>query len=385
MPFAAAAAPAWTGHAWRFLAWCGVLAGAAWGGLPGLAAAAVCGGALAWWAGPGASKAQAPAPLKTRPAMGDEADDLAGDAAGMVCRVAPVWSRQLQVTRGAADEGMNHLLSAFSSMSDVLGTLTDALENFQPAAAAGAVGEAIAGQHEALDKLLAPLQRAFAQRDALLVQLGECTRSVARLQQLSKEAREIGRHTRLVSFNANIEAHRGSRGHGQDGGSQQVAAELRVVSERVVAICNRMDLELASLSGSATAAHREGLLHDTAADELKLEVEQRAREALQALLSGLGASTQGAGQLREASRDLRFRLDEAFTHFQFGDRVAQMLDILAKDMQALTEHLRRTPHPAAGEAQAWLKRLEASYTMEEQRSHHHGNQHVDRGSEVEFF
>ena len=45
----------------------------------------------------------------------------------------------------------------------------------------------------------------------------------------------------------------------------------------------------------------------------------------------------------------------------------------------------QNPHPPATEAAQWLARLEASYTMEEQRSEHHGNVHVDRGSEVEFF
>ena len=38
--------------------------------------------------------------------------------------------------------------------------------------------------------------------------------------------------------------------------------------------------------------------------------------------------------------------------------------------------------PVAAE---WLVALEASYTMEEQRSHHHGNVHVDVSTGVEFF
>ena len=37
------------------------------------------------------------------------------------------------------------------------------------------------------------------------------------------------------------------------------------------------------------------------------------------------------------------------------------------------------------DAAEWLVALEASYTMEEQRSHHHGNVHVDVSTGVEFF
>jgi methyl-accepting chemotaxis protein len=383
--------------AWLALALVGL---AAWqGGVYGTTGALLAAAPLVWWVGrgvapPGAAgrTAAAGAAMGAGPAQPVSGvvvtDDETGDAGAMVRRVAPVWSRQLMVTREVSEGGMSQLLSAFSSMSDVLGTLTDSLENFQPAAAPGAVGEAIEAQRPALDALLQPLQRAFEQRDALLARLGDCKQAVGRLQQLSKEAREIGRHTRLVSFNANIEAHRGGmggHGKGNEGGSQQVAAEVRVLAERVTAICNRMDLELGALSGAVGEAHRDGLLHDTSAEELRLETEQRARQAVQALLSSLGAAVHGAGNLREAGRELRHRLDDVFTHFQFGDRVAQMMEILAKDMTGLTEHLRLHPQPAPGDAQAWLKRLEASYTMEEQRSHHHGNQHVDRGSEVEFF
>ena len=74
------------------------------------------------------------------------------------------------------------------------------------------------------------------------------------------------------------------------------------------------------------------------------------------------------------------------------------------------ESITRTPHPASSNHWAYqpirkaelpkvanpawsrneidrfvLAKLEASYTMEEQRSQHHGNVHIDRGSEIEFF
>ena len=36
-------------------------------------------------------------------------------------------------------------------------------------------------------------------------------------------------------------------------------------------------------------------------------------------------------------------------------------------------------------AARWLEALEAAYTMEEQRSGHHGNVHVQQSAGVEFF
>ena len=72
-------------------------------------------------------------------------------------------------------------------------------------------------------------------------------------------------------------------------------------------------------------------------------------------------------------------------HFQFGDRLSQMLDIVAKDMQNFARWVAANPYATQSDAAEWLANLEASYTMEEQRSQHHGNVHIDRGSEIEFF
>jgi hypothetical protein len=73
-------------------------------------------------------------------------------------------------------------------------------------------------------------------------------------------------------------------------------------------------------------------------------------------------------------------------HFQFGDRVSQMLDIVANDMiRTSPAGWPPTRYATQTDAAEWLAALEASYTMDEQRAQHHGNVHVDRGSEIEFF
>jgi hypothetical protein len=78
-------------------------------------------------------------------------------------------------------------------------------------------------------------------------------------------------------------------------------------------------------------------------------------------------------------------MEQMFTHFQFGDRVEQMLDIIAKDMTRFVVWSRDNPEATALDVQNWLKQLEKSYTMSEQRSQHHGTEHVNVGSQVDFF
>ena len=371
------------------------LAASAWQGGGVGVVGALAAAAVLWWvlsqrAASGDAQGALPETPEALPqASTDYIDPERDHGPGVMLRqVVPVWSRQLLVTRTAGDDGMGQLLGAFASISETLDQLTRQLESFQPSAEPGALASAIAEQRPALDALVTPMTRAFAQRDALVSQLGDCATAVGRLQRLSKEAREVGRHTRLVAFNASIEANRGQRGpvagH-HDGGSQQVAAEVRTLAERITSLCDQMDEHLGVMATATTQGHRDGLLNDTTPDELALEIELRARQALEAMMASLGAAMQGSAEVHQTGAALRGQLDEAFTHFQFGDRLAQMLQIIGDDMAAFAEWSAAHPASTLADAQAWLAALEKKYTMDEQRAEHHGVQNVDRGTEVEFF
>jgi methyl-accepting chemotaxis protein len=92
-----------------------------------------------------------------------------------------------------------------------------------------------------------------------------------------------------------------------------------------------------------------------------------------------------SGDVKAAAETLSQQIDETFVHFQFGDRLSQMLSIVGNDMQQLRPLGGPPPARHAERRRRVAGTLEASYTMEEQRAQHHGNVHVDRGSEIEFF
>lgn len=303
----------------------------------------------------------------------------------MVSTVVPVWSRQLEVTREAAADGLSNILEHFSQMSNSLQTLVDDIQSCAVQAEPGAVDQAVRRESPALDALLAASRRAFDQRDAVVGQLGRCADALAELQQLAKQTREIARHTRLVAFNASIEANRGRTGSQADSGSQAVATELRNVATRMAEAGERVDQVVAALLGDIRKARREGEIGDCSDEELRLELDLKAREALSALLGGLGSSLQGSQTVQQASRELQDQLEAVFVNFQFGDRVSQMLSIVGNDMDHFTRWVADNPGATAADAASWLAALEASYTMDEQRSTHHGNVVVDKSAGVEFF
>lgn len=350
--------------------------GAWFGGLAGLG-----GAALAVLAGAGLFGSRVPATAVAQPVAPGPTGRHGAEV--MVAQVVPVWSRQMEVTREAANDGLAQLLQSFGEIAGTLGQLTGKLDGFSVTARPGAADEAIRLEQPALERLCATSERAFAQRDAAVATLTGTRDGLAQLRQLAKQAREVARHTRLVAFNASIEANR--QRSAIEGGSQAVASELRTLAGRMATIGEGLEHQVVALSAVVDKACRRGMAEETGPDELRMEVQLRAREALHAMLGALGASLQGSSDVHAAGQALRDQIDSAFVHFQFGDRVSQMMSIVANDMSNFARWVSANPLATQSDAAEWLATLEASYTMEEQRSHHHGNVHVERDTGVEFF
>lgn len=376
--------------AWRRIAaTAAALAGGAlaWqGGPAGLAGAATAGLALPWLLLMRSSGAAAPA------AAAAEEPRVSGGRVGaevMVSQVVPVWSRQLDTTRDAAVASIGQLLENFAAMSETVDQVTQGLTRFAPALDDDPIGGALDRADGPLAALLAPSQRAFAQRDAAVAELGACAAATAELQQLGRQAREIGKHTRLVAFNAAIEANRGAAGQpAGDGSALAVAHETRMLAERMAQVGEQIVRVVGRLEASLSAERLAAEFHDTTHEELRHELALAARQSLSGLLGGVGGlagALQAAGTLHAAGQQLREQVDAQFVHFQFGDRLSQMLNIVGSDMQNFARWVAMNPYATQSDAAEWLANLEASYTMDEQRAQHHGNVHIDRGSEVEFF
>lgn len=301
----------------------------------------------------------------------------------MVCQVVPVWGKQLEITRAAANDGLGQLLEGFTQLTGTLDQVEQSLDSFQPTLHGDSLSPAMDTAHGPLAALLAPSTRAFAQRDAAVAELARCADATGELRQLARQAREVGKHTRLVAFNASIEANRA--GQGAEAGALAVAHETRMLADRMSGIGEQVDKLVSRLESTLSAERLRSEFSDTTADELRLELQLRAREALQSMVGALGGAMGGTGELQAASQQLRAQLDELFVHFQFGDRLNQMLAIVCTDMQNFARWVGANPYATQSDAAEWLANLETSYTMEEQRSQHHGNVHIDRGSEIEFF
>ncbi|MFN7725539.1 MAG: hypothetical protein ACK5QH_10740 [Rubrivivax sp.] len=351
-----------------------------------LTAGAALGATLTWrlaaWAEP---ELASDAPAGAAPLQRPPQDDTARQGIDlMVTQIVPVWERQLLASREAAEQGLAKLLESFAGISSAADEVTARLS--QAASGLSLNGEQM-HEHPALVALHSASRRAFQERDAAYAVLARSASQLQALQQLTTQFKELARHTRLVAFNSSIESQR--KGQGPAGltanGAQAVSLEIRTVSTQMAEAAEKLDVIGSTLLREVGLAHREGEVHRTGDEALRLELELRAGEALQALGGEIGQTLAGSGALAAVSEQLGAQITEAYTHFQFGDRLSQMLAILASDMNQLTQWVKTHPVATRQDAAQWLEALERSYTMEEQRSEHHGNVHVSQSTGVDFF
>lgn len=303
------------------------------------------------------------------------------DGAGtMVGQVVPVWQQQVQLARQQASAGAHRVQHGFGQIADALVMLAQRITHAPLSASPGALDAALAGDgpaHAALQQLLAASQRAFAQRDAAVAQLAHCSQALQALRQLGREAQELGKHTRLVAFNALIEAQRVSQGN--DGGSQAIANETRMLAQRMADVGAQVGQLVARLDSTLAPELAHGETADTSPDELRQELALRARTALASLVGAISGELRHGTDIQAAANTLGQQVQATRAALGFASPLEQMLDNVSADMRRFAGWVPANPDATQGDAADWLARLEASYTLPAQRAQHHGNLHIDVG------
>lgn len=349
-----------------------------------LAAAAVAGGlvALLMRGGPFAAFSAAG---RGAPSLYDNSTRSAGGAGTVLLagQVVPVWQRQLEASRAEADKGLSGLLESFNQLSAGLSTAVEAAGQSQAATlGAGAADDFVDRHQDLIDRLLVPVQSLRSVRDEVQAELKLLSELMQTFRRTGKDLDSLARHGRLVAMNASIEANRAGQ---SQGGFGAVAREVLDLASHTGGNAQHL-LERLGEAERRLGALRSRLELDTDnAETLSIALRQHARAIVTALVGDLGDALAGSRELSETSQRLQAALDNVFVGFQFQDRFSQMLGSVLTDMSRFTEWLGEGRTASQADAIAWLKRLDDSYTMEEQRSHHHGSVQISKSPTVEFF
>jgi methyl-accepting chemotaxis protein len=307
-------------------------------------------------------------------------------------RVVQLWSRHIETARLQTEQAGNALASRFSGINQKLAAAESAA-----AAASGEIGDGGGGMQALIQKaekelsaIIVSLDEALHSKDRVLDQMRELTQFTGDLKRMAQDVAEIASRTNLLALNAAIEAARaGEAGRG----FSVVADEVRKLSNlsgetgrhisektEIIAEAMRKTLQLANETAQQ--------------DDLALK---RGETAIHDVVSSfhnaaeqLSASTH---ILKQESRGVRDEVTEVMINLQFQDRVNQILGHVTGSMeryrQFIDEQRARISEghladPVAMDA--WLEEMERSYTTEEQRQNHSGEQSgLPQESEITFF
>ncbi len=302
--------------------------------------------------------------------------------APLVGEVLPVWHRQIESARIHSEDSMGGILASFGSISERLDQAIQVTRGQQAGLIGQSADELVTRNEEAVTQMLAPMRQAMDSRDAVYTKLDAFGEAMSELRQICLQIKQLARRTNMVALNASVEASRAGE-HGS--GFAVVAQEVRQLALQSAEAANKMMSRTNGLDLELQTLRTEAATHDSSDEALKDQADRSARAVISGLLQSLGEVNRSTRDLQEAGEAVQQEVEQVLMNFQSQDRLSQILGCVMEDMNRLTEWLQQGGDLSASQAGEWLARLDASYTMEEQRSEHHGNTSIKREAAVEFF
>ncbi len=356
------------------------LFGANWANVALAAVVLIAAGASAWWLHrQQLERAEAEAAAVASASPDGSLEQLVGES-------LPIWSRHIDHSNRYVEESVSGLMQQFAYLIDSLNQSVSASSNSD---GSDQVIGTLNNSQTDLSEAVSALRQTQHSQQRMLEELRLLKTFTSELQDMAAEVVSIADHTNLLALNAGIESARA----GEAGkGFSVVATEIRGLSSRSRETATQMTEKVTSIKKSINSTV------DTAENALNQSSEQleqteqsidhvitKSREVIEQLQSS-------SQNLREDADGVRRVIEQLIVELQFQDRVSQILNQVSQNLREL-EHEIGEAQDADGhirkldvDADAWLAKMQASYTMIEQHRTHKGEEHQEsKDSEIEFF
>jgi methyl-accepting chemotaxis protein len=279
----------------------------------------------------------------------------------LVQAVVPAWRNNVQLARTQTQEAIDKLTQRFVGIHQRLGGAVSLAEGGKN----GDVLQVIQNAAQQLGGIADALEQVLTTRDALL-------RKIETLSEHNEDIRQLGLEVEQIAGRTGVTDLFSDQASWTELAARSAEAGRRIVSKTKAV---QQQIQATHLSANQLDADAGRMVDDSrmVIDSVIADFRQSADK-----LSGT------VGQLEEENREVDQEVCDILVNLQFQDRISQILDHVQLDMVKLTGLVESTaPLPSSA---AWLADLEKTYTTQEQRQVHAGQQ-ADKSlqSQVDFF
>lgn len=297
--------------------------------------------------------------------------------------ITPAWAAHIESSRQEMEQAVGALTQRFAgitiSLNETLNSSNSSLGQDN--------AEIFLTSNQRLRQVVGSLEASLQENLTVLERIRSLTGFVDELKTMAREVARIADQTNLIALNAAIEAARaGDAGRG----FAVVADEVRKLS--------KLSGETGKLIGSKVeqinlAMHSTLVAVEKSTDDEAAAVSS-SNENIQAVLHNLQAVFDGlqrySSDLSHSAQAIKGQIDEALVHFQFQDRIGQVLMHVSESIDKFPHHI-SSIHAAGVESLqpldnvAMLEALKSTYTMEAEHLAHGESPSSSQSDEITFF
>ncbi|WP_446809524.1 methyl-accepting chemotaxis protein [Methylomonas sp. 2BW1-5-20] len=300
-------------------------------------------------------------------------------------QVTPVWATQIDSSRQQIEQAITMLTQRFAGITS---NIDSALQSSH-SVLSGNDEDVFATSNVHLQKVVSSMDAALQENLAVLQRIRSLATFVDELKQMAKEVARIAEQTNLIALNAAIEAARaGEAGRG----FAVVADEVRKLSN----LSGDTGKQIGAKVEQVSSAIRTALTAVEKSAQNEAEAVSTCNGNIQTVMDNLHevfANLQNySSGLSHSAHAIKGEIDDSLVHFQFQDRIGQILVHVRDSISDFPQQLNRSH--AGGifalrplEAEQILSGLTSTYTMEsEHRAHSQGGRPVTpQTQDITFF